>query len=338
MPGIVKEIAKRSGASVPAVYQALSGTGRLRPETRERIKTIAAELGHKPNAAARAIASGRFRSVALLMRASRGGTYLAGDMLFGIQNKVVEHDLHLIQARLPASLLTDEEFVPKILRELSCDGLLINYSGCMAERMVKLIRAFSVPSVWLNSKQRWDCVRPDDYHGAEQATAKLISLGHKKIVLFHPASPLVGPHYSSTDRLRGYRHAMQKAGLRPHVVQPAERLPYGDRTEFARAQLKRLNRATGLVTLNDFEALTTVQAAFSLGIRVPDDLSLVTLANDLKYVQLAHLSAFLVPHVGVGEQGVELLMRKIDAPSKRHKPRALPFEFIAGESCKPNTR
>lgn len=63
----LKDIALRAGVSTAAISQALNDRGSLRPETRERIKALAAELGYQPNKHATALRSGRTMSVGFVM-------------------------------------------------------------------------------------------------------------------------------------------------------------------------------------------------------------------------------------------------------------------------------
>lgn len=63
----LRDLAERAGVSTAAISQALNDRGNLRPETRERIKTIAAELGYSPNKHAAALRSGRTMSIGFVM-------------------------------------------------------------------------------------------------------------------------------------------------------------------------------------------------------------------------------------------------------------------------------
>ncbi len=63
----LRDVAERAGMSTAAISQALNDRGHLRPETRERIKTIAAELGYSPNKHAAALRSGRTMSIGFVM-------------------------------------------------------------------------------------------------------------------------------------------------------------------------------------------------------------------------------------------------------------------------------
>jgi len=63
----LRDVAERAGVSTAATSQALNDRGSLRPETRERIKAIAAELGYSPNRMAAALRSGRTMSIGFVM-------------------------------------------------------------------------------------------------------------------------------------------------------------------------------------------------------------------------------------------------------------------------------
>src|SRR6185295_16580276 len=182
MPVTIKEIAERSGLSVPTVSQVLNNKGhRYRSETCKRVLKAVRELGYRPNSSARAIRMGRFNCVALLLSTERHKSFLPNELLRGIHDGVAEHDYHMSLTVLPDDKLTSQGFVPKILRQWMADGLLINYHVDVPQRMIELIHEHGIPSVWINTKQKSDCAFPDDLGASREATEKLLALGHRRI-------------------------------------------------------------------------------------------------------------------------------------------------------------
>ena len=194
------------------------------------------------------LTSGKFGCVAPLVSNWHQRVYLTQGLLRGICAQLAEHDMHLTIAQLPDEQLTAEGVVPKILRQWMVDGILIEYIAGIPQRMVDLIHQYSIPSVWINSKQPADCVHPQDFEAGQQATQRLLAFGHRRICFVNFSYPreddLADLHYSQADRQAGYEHAMRQAGLVPHVVAPTDTSHRGD---LAIECLKQPNRPTGIV-------------------------------------------------------------------------------------------
>jgi len=196
-------IAARAGVTKATVSNVLNrnrvGTRSDAVRNAQRIRKIAAELGYRPNMAARAIQTNRFNAVGLIAstepRFSVYQPYLAG-----LTRACRRKDLHLTLGEVVDEKLTDERYIPKVLREWAVDGLLIAYMAGFPPVLADLIEQYRIPSVWLNAKRDHDCVYPDDRGGMELATRHLVELGHQRIAFF---SVFPGGHYSSRDRRAG---------------------------------------------------------------------------------------------------------------------------------------
>src|SRR5262245_28817077 len=190
----IKEIARRTGLSIPTVGNVLGrAANRYSAQTRQRVMKAAAELGYKPNASARAMRQGRFGCAALVLSRSKQQTHshIPSGLLDGLDDELAQHDMHLTVSRLTDEELSTEAFLPKVLRESMADGMIVNYTHEIPPAMLNLIHAHHAPAVWLNAKLGEDCVFPDD-HGAARATTKqLIELGHRRIALVHFIAPNV---------------------------------------------------------------------------------------------------------------------------------------------------
>ena len=84
------------------------------------------------------------------------------------------------------------------------------------------LRALQTPAIFINVKQEFDAVHPDDLRGGEIATEHLLQLGHTRIAYARAAVNLK-EHYSEIDRRLGYEAAMQSAGLPPLIWRSARR-------------------------------------------------------------------------------------------------------------------
>jgi LacI family transcriptional regulator len=278
----IATIAAHMGLSRATVTHVLNGRGtqqRIRPDTQRRVLEVAEELGYRANASARAIRAGRFGNIALIQ--SLRGLYLPNELLNGLTRAIVDKDMHLVLTQVPdGGVIEDESYLPHTMRALSVDGVLINRHVGTPQPFLERIHRLRIPAVFLNVKQEFDCVHPDDVMGGRMATEFLLRLGHERIAYVDTAES-ENRHYSKGDRRSGYEQVMASAGKAPwvHLLpkdwyaagQPSQDL----RVESARSLLARDDHPTAVVAYELTEAMAVVRAAYVLGLRIPEDLSIV---------------------------------------------------------------
>jgi len=337
-------IATHLGLSKATVTHVLNGRGpqqRIRPETQQRVLDAAHALGYRPNMSARAIRTGRFGCAALIQ--SLKALYLPTELLQGISEALAEHDMHLSLAEVPDDVIDDESYVPKVVRELSADGLLINRILDIPQKFIDRLCALHTPAIFINVQQEFDAVHPDDHHGGEIATAHLLSLGHTRIV-YAGAAVNLREHYSEFDRRAGYETTMRTAGLAPLSWQlpadptsPVNILP-DPRITVAEELLARPGRPTALVAYELAEAMAFVHAAYRLGLRIPEDLSLVMFHWGIDHRLCLPITTVTNAMRRVGREAVQMLVEKIDSGGQSLPSRAVPVDLLEGGTCGPPAR
>ena len=336
-------IAAHIGLSRATVAHVLNGRGdaqRIRPETQRRVLEAAQELGYRPNASATALRSGRFGSVALIQ--SQHGEYLPPELLLGLTSGVAAAD-NRVRLMLTQVLNIDaspEEYLKQIMQQLSADGVFVNRHGFAPAPYLDRIQKLRIPANFVNSKQEFDAAYPDDVHGGMAAAQYLLDLGHTRIA-YVDTLPRPRPHYSEADRRTGYEQAMRAAG---HAAQTCS-LPIewrdgagaalaDAREEAARALLMSSDRPTAILAYEQTEAMAVVRAALSLGMRIPDDLSLVRFhhrMDDQCFVPIHTMSNSMR---AVGERAAAMLMQKIEDPELILPSAAVPEVLIEGATCR----
>src|SRR4051794_9665958 len=146
----IKQIALRTGLSIPTVGNILSRADqRYSAETRRRVTQAALELGYRPNSSARAVRQGRFGCAALVLGRERQRTRsaLPQYLIDGLDDELSGHDMHLTVSRLSDQDLCREEFIPKVLRQHTADGMIVYYTHDVPAQMIALIRAHHTPAV-----------------------------------------------------------------------------------------------------------------------------------------------------------------------------------------------
>jgi LacI family transcriptional regulator len=334
----IKEIARRTGLSIPTVGNVLGrAASRYSAETRQRVMRAAAEMGYKPNASARAMRQGRFGCASLVLSRSKQQTHshIPNRLIDGLEDELSGHDMHLTVSRLTDEELSTNDFVPKVLREHMADGMIVNYTHEIPPGMLELIRAHHTPAVWLNAKLEADCVYPDDYGAAKSATQHLLSLGHRRIALVHTIAPFelyptfeaswASRHYSVTDRAAGYTDALADAGLKPRILSHERFIGESEQFEACRALLSGPDRPTALLVYNEGEVGSIVCAARVLGLGIGRDLSVAAFAPTPMSLAGERIANVAIPTEEMGRHAVKMLLRKIAAPETPCDPEAIAY-------------
>jgi LacI family transcriptional regulator len=326
----IKEIAKKTGLSIPTVGNVLGrSASRYSEATRIKVREAAKQMGYRPNSSARAMRQGKIGCAALVLSRTKQQTHshIPFGLLDGIDDELNLHDMHLTVTRLTDEELSQHDFVPKVLREYMADGMIVNYTHGIPPQMLDLIHAHHTPAVWLNAKLREDCVYPDDLRASMSATQRLIEIGHRRIAFVHLIPPSFfsgtfaeswpGMHYSAHDRDAGYCEALRNDGLAPRHVGHERFIDEGrEQTEALRALLSGPDRPTAVLVYSDHDVSLLMCIAAELGLSVPKDLSVLTFFPVEPWIGGKHVSSVRVPTAEMGRRAVRMLLKKITSPEE----------------------
>lgn len=335
------EIAKAAGVSEKTVSNILNGRNKENwPSTAKRaakVRAIAERLNYRPNSAAKAIASGRFGAIGLLNSTDASSSHMFEQTFRAIEARLEERDLHLSVGSLPDEKLVSENYVPKLLREWAADALIVNYIADIPQRMIDLIYQYRIPSVWLNVKREHDCIYPDDFAGAKQATEYLIKLGHRSIAYLHPTN---SSHYSVADRESGYVEAMRAAKLKKRVISYEHPHPLKNSSvtlpiDVSRNWLSGPLRPTAVLSYSSLLAYSVYCAAVEQGLKVPHDISIVAFDDRPAIAIGLPVTTICIPAESMGYNAVSTVLQKLDNPDVMLQPQALPLTLIEGITCAP---
>ncbi|QIK68160.1 LacI family transcriptional regulator [Nocardioides sp. HDW12B] len=274
----LKTVADRVGVSRMTVSNAFSKPDQLSAALRVRILEAAAELGYVgPDPAARALARGSVGSVGVLMTDSVSYAFddeVATAFFSALATGLAPTGLSL---SLISSVAAGER-VPA--RDVPMDGAIV-YSCQDDSEALGWLRRRGLPLVYVDQPPdpSLSTINVDDRGGARQAAQHIVDLGHRRVGVVPltlrgvpGASPDRSPHVSS-ERVKGWADALCGAGINP-VVRPAS---HRDEAAYdvVRDLLDRRDRPTALLCYSDVMAFWAVRAAEDLGLRVPEDLSVV---------------------------------------------------------------
>ena len=270
----LSDVARRAGVSISAVSRVLSDApeARVSAETRARIKQAAADLAYRPNFAGRALKFSRTNVIALVVPDLTNA--FVTELMLGVEDEALERDYMVLLGR-SEDLRPGGEMVSRLIVEGRVDGMLVQVPDhSRDDEVAELVRA-RYPIVFLNSIEadHRGGVVLDDETGARVAAEHLIGLGHQRIAMVGglPQS------YTASRRAKGFGAAMAAAGL---PVPPGRVTRLGYYPKEGRAALRQLmaepEPPTGLVVANINAAIGVLAEARTLGLAVPEDLSVVS--------------------------------------------------------------
>lgn len=343
----MQDIADRVGVHRVTVSNVLNGKLKgLRADAVKRadeIRRVAAELGFRPSAAARATRTGRTGFIGVVSGSTFANSVHFPEFELGLQEAAHARGLCLVKDQLDENPDGTVTRLPRVLREDVVDGVLINYAFGTPPAVRRILDRCRIPAIWINRKRDRNCVHPADEGAAFDATCHLLRHGHTNIAyLCAPTSSGPRdqePHYSVADRQSGYAKAMIDAGLQPRVLAEPQRghhvVGAGEVFRFFTAVLSLSDRPTAVVC-GSGGGRTMLTAAARLGLRVPEDLSVITFDNDAGVDHEITVDRVLVPNHPMGRAAVEELSALINEPDQSRPPVVLPFEFhITGTVTRP---
>jgi DNA-binding LacI/PurR family transcriptional regulator len=310
----IRDVARHAGVSVATVSRVLNDMPIVSLATRDRVRGAMEELGYRRSATARSLSIGRSQAIGVV--APFFTTLSVVERLRGISECLVRHgyDLMLFDVETPdqrADALSD------FARHDRVDGLLV-ISLPLSDHEVDALRRNDLPVVLVDiGHPGLPHVVIDDVRGGDLATEHLLAKGHRRIGFIGdlPANPF---GFTSSERRReGFRRALRRAGLDP--VDDLERLGVHGR-EQARALAERLlggdDRPTAVFAASDIQAFGVIQAAETLGLRVPDDLAVIGF-DDIEMAAVVGLTTVRQPLRESGARGTELLLAVIEGGDQR---------------------
>ena len=268
------DVAKLAGVSKSTASRALSGRGSVSARTQTRVASAAEELGFVPSSAAESLATGRSRNIAVVTPFINRWFY--AEVIDGVESALIGAGYDLTLYRLTDETDQRKNLFDYFLVRKGVDAV-IALTLFISDDEVQKLRKLGKPIVGIGGQiPGIPTFSIDDVATTRRATEHLIELGHTRLVHVGGDQEKQLDFEVHSNRLKGFRQALSKAGL--------EQAPdfFADDFDISGGYRSALNalrdadsRPTAVVAGSDEIAIGVMTAARELGIRIPDQLSII---------------------------------------------------------------
>lgn len=282
----IGDIARLAGISKGAVSYALNGRPGVSADTRQRVVAIAEEIGWRPNSAARALSGAAAQAVGMgLCRPARvlGVEPFFMELISGIEAVLSAQSFGLVLQVVPDHA-AEIELYRRWSGERRVDGVIV-VDLSIEDVRVPVLEELGLPAVVIGGPQGVGSlahVRSDDGAAIRESVSHLAALGHRRILR------VSGPAQFRHTAVRDAAFVEVCAQLGLHGPEPRRTDYTGEQSAVVtRTLLAEPDRPTAVLYDNDVMALAGLGVAHEMGLRVPDDLSIVAW-DDSALSQLVH--------------------------------------------------
>lgn len=325
----ITDVARTAGVSVATVSKVINGRYGVAAATTERVQQVIDTLGYESSLVARSLRSHRTNVVGILVAEFEP---FSTEILKGASAAIAGTGYELLAYSGGGRHGSEVGWEKRYLSRLS--GTLIDGAVLVTPTVVDPDGGVPVVAIDPHTGPAdMPTVDSDNLAGAVLAVEHLLALGHRRI------GHLGGRPDLESSRLRelGYRQALQAAGVPfdPALVRVGG---YASDTATgpARELLSLPERPTALFAANDTSALAAVEVALDLGLRVPEDVSVVGFDNvPESALSRPPLTTVAQPMQRMGREAVELLLHLLDGSGEERTTHVrLPTELVARASTR----
>ncbi len=327
------DVAKIAGVSTATVSRVINFPGQVKPETRERVERAMKVCRYQYNALARGFVTKKTNTIGLIMPTISNPVF--AESTRGIQDIAAKNGFHVILGNSYYDGEKEAKLI-EILRERQVEGLIITSTNMKGEALRQLL-ADGFPFVLLYSTIRkgpMSAVGVDNYLGGYMATEHLVKLGHERIAM------LAGS-FGISDRSFHRWHGYKKCLWDHKISYAPERLRQtGFGLENAKDCIQKLlalpHPPTAVFCSNDMVALGAMEGAREMGLRIPQDLSVVGFDDmPLSSYVAPRLTTIHQPAYDMGRRAARILMSQTRVESDKAVQQMLPVHLVERDSTAP---
>jgi len=304
-----QDVAELAGVSQSTVSRVFAGNTNVSEKKRKKILDAAEKLEYQPNAHARSLITRKTMMIGIVMRNIRNPFYSAVLEIF--HNRLAALGYHLIFINSENEEIQEKEITQ--LLEYNVEGVIITDALLSSSASQKFNRNGIVVILFnrYTEKLESSAVFCDNYLAAKQIATYLVEMGHKSFAF------ISGPSDTSTtiDRLKGFKEVLDDRGISNLVIEPGN-YTYESGFKAAQELITRNKNIDCIFCGNDIIALGVMDAIRVIGLKIPDDISVIGFDNiRMSEWPSYSLTTWEQPLEDMVDSTVELMLKEISDKS-----------------------
>ncbi|KMY43465.1 catabolite control protein A [Bacillus sp. FJAT-27916] len=328
----IYDVAREANVSMATVSRVVNGNPNVKPATRKKVNEVIERLGYRPNAVARGLASKKTTTVGVIIPDISSIFY--AELARGIEDIATMYKYNIILSNSDSNQEKELHLIQTMLGK-QVDGVVFMSSNITDEHIEELKKS-PVPVVLagtVEDTEQIPSVNIDYKQAVMDAVAFFKENGHERIaVVTGPVTDAI----TSKKIVPGYHEALDKAGLsfrEDYVVETDSTYDSGIE---ALNQLAELNeRPTAIYVCSDEAALGIIHAAYDRGIKIPEELEVISSDNTrLSLMVRPRLSTVVQPLYDIGAVSMRLLTKLMNKEEVEESSVILPHRLELRDSTK----
>ncbi len=303
----IRDVARLAGVSVATVSRVLNKNGYVNKETEQKVMMAIEQLQYEPNAVARGLAGKQTGTIALILPDISNPFF--PELARGVEDVAHRHGYTVILCNSDDQGSKERSYI-EVLKKKYIDGIIFA-SSTLEDADISKMRKSNIPLVLLDrapNKESCSVVRVNNYAGAQMAVRHLLEIGCKRIA--HIYGPL--EMITARERLAGFEDLVKAFDwFSPTLMVPGDFSIDGGRKAIETLLAKHPD-VDGIFAGNDLMAIGAMKALFSLGKRVPEDVSVIGFDGiGLTEIVEPELTTIAQPIYEMGTLAAATLIQKI---------------------------
>jgi len=333
----IKDVAKKAGVSIATVSLVLHNNKRISNVTRNKVLKAIKELNYHPSRSAKGLVTKTTGNIGFVLTEDH---FLRTEPFYtriflGTEFVTRGNDYYVLLATIKRDFDENDQ-MPRFILEKNVDGVIV--AGKVPLTFLSQLYKYKIPIVFVDfypPHGEYNVVLIDNIKGGYLATKHLIELGHREIAFIGGDIT----HPSITDRLIGYKQALESSGIpvnQKNIITDEDYPARSNGYNAAKRLLSSNKNITAIFACNDAMAMGIMQYCSENNIRIPDDISIVGFDDVEADVSLSpQLTTIRVPKTELGIEAMNLMVNILNEKEKLQTKKILvPVELIIRNSTK----
>ena len=321
----ILDVAARAGVSVATVSRVINGSGTVSEKTVKKVMDAIDELSYNPNSAARNLKVKRAGLIIVILPSISNSFYTK--IVRGMEDAGRASGYNVLLCTTGGDKSREATYLDMV-KSRQADGVIFLSSTLTAEEINTFGKNY--PAV-LACENKNDAdvvyVGVNDFDAAYDMTKHLIDIGHKNIAM-------ISARGSGSSRLRelGFKKALAEKELSPAAIEYGNYM-YAESFEITLSLLKSKPDTSAIFAISDVMAIGSAKACHTLGLKVPEDISIAGFDN-ITFSRMLNTEMTTVsqPRYQIGQSAMQLLIDQIEKGTKKQKSIYLEHSLVIRES------